>query len=218
MHSTGKPSQTVLEAVKNFPRLMNEELKRIGENTVSFCSNDKIWNRIEQKLKGVSVPESIGSDYVPASSTVVYSKKVESILKKYGSLECFWEQIRETVNTSLACMILHEDKTAPQVHVIFKFDKVVSLEDVASSLDEIYINVHGKPEVRTYTVDYLFSNLFDSYCCAMNCDGSHGEGATALLLKITPALAEYLIKYENLMVNETYKEYLRKEQKEHEEK
>lgn len=218
MYSTGKPSQTVLEVVKNFPRLMNEELKRIGENTVSFCSNDKIWNRIEQKLKGVSVPEGISSGCIPASSIVVYSKSLATILDTYGSLDSFWERICEAVNTPLACMVLHEAKTSPHVHVLFKFKDVVSLEDVASSLDEIYMDKLGKSEVRTHAVDYLFDNLYNSYCCALHCDRSHGIGAVGMLVKITPALAEYLVKYENLMVNESYKEYIRKEQKEHEEK
>lgn len=217
MNLTGKPNRTILEAVNNFSRFIDEEVKRIGENAISFCSNGKIWNRIEQKLKGVSVPECVGSDYIPASSIVMYSKTLETILDTYGSLDCFWEHMRENVNTPLACMVLHEGKTAPHVHIILKFDNVVSLEDVASSLDEIYIDKHGKAEVKTHAVDYLFSNLYDSYCQAVNCERLHGEEATSLLLKITPALAEYLLKFESIWLNTSYKEYLRKEKKGHEE-
>lgn len=218
MESLDKEKIKIKDAVKNYPRLIEEELHNIGNNVVSFCRSEKVWKHIEQKLKGGSVAEKIHSDVVPASSTVVYTQSLEKILNKYGSLDYFWEFVLRELKTAQAILILHEDEDIPHIHLLLKFKKIVSLEDVAKSLDGLFMNKDGKTEIRTNTVDYLYGNLYDSYCSVLHCDDEFGKGECGYILKITPDLAEYLIKYENIMVNAGYKEYLRKEQENYDER
>lgn len=205
-----------LELVKNIPLIIDAELSRTGANITGFCGNERVLECVEQKLRGVTVAEGSKVDCVPASNIIIYSKKLETILDSYGSLEIFWKDVCKAVNAPLACMILHEDATVPHVHLLFRFDKVVSLTDIAWCLDEFSVNKMGQAEVRTHSLDYLYSNLYISFNDVLQCDDkTHGEEAVSVLLEITPAFAEYLVKFENNMFNTLYKEHLREEKEKH---
>lgn len=207
--------QTVYDVVKHYPCLIDEELLRIGENKVLCCDKNKVWNHIEEKLR-----DGDGNNryltYMPVSNIVVYSKSLEKILDVYGNLDSFWEMVLSETRTTLALLVLHMYENIPHIHLLLKFENIVSLENVAYSLGEYYLNPDGEEEARTDTLDYVYQNLFDSYCCMLHCDNLHGKEAVSYIVKITPALADYLIRYENAMVNFQYKEYLKNKEKKNE--
>ncbi len=202
--------KTVSETLNYYPLLLEKEYFEKGEIKVDTSIMDRIWENLEHDVADTPIHHSIFV-FCPPSNIVVYSKPLDFILDKYNSIEEFWDYVLKACGTEYVCLVIHDDKDIPHIHLLMKFKEIIALREVACFLDEIYLDEYGIETVRDKTLKYLYINLYQAFHQIFSLGKPSDKEQYPILAKITPTLAEHILIQEYCWVYDSYKEYLDKE-------